>query len=400
MVTALYELDSKQPLDFYLRSLCRIWRLCPSPILLFTSKDLLSLLDEMPAHPTAKRSKRVLPREQWKAWEALGANASATGDALHYQAKLFAKHIKQNISRDLIAIWQQKRFFVQRAIEENPFQTPWFVWLDAGSARNVQMADMLAGFPDVDRLESTACDKVMVQMLESFELHHGKRTPFGSLPGLMGLQRKCSNAIGASIIAGTAHAWLCFINDCQRELDKLVQAWRPYLNHPENAPPNLPLYASDEHLMYQVFFEVPGSMHLIPTLPLELLGDFRLQARWWGFLPLFSTHCPPAALAAVHPIHFRSPEGYFLCKATWGHGKRRACVKALMQASWHRSKPLAVFACNASFEPHPSATNFQVHIQFQEKKTLELSWLTDTGTIIVTSYEEGRTVLPWTSCPD
>jgi hypothetical protein len=66
---------------------------------------------------------------------------------------------------ELYAIWFEKKEFVRRVIERNPFQSETFVWCDAGICRTPSWVQELRGFPQEDRIPR---GKMLVLQIQEF----------------------------------------------------------------------------------------------------------------------------------------------------------------------------------------------------------------------------------------
>ena len=73
-------------------------------------------------------------------------------------------------SEQLYKVWNEKIFFVKRAIEENIFNTEYFIWTDIGSFRESDRVNELRGaFPCVDKLPK---DKLTFRQICKFQESH------------------------------------------------------------------------------------------------------------------------------------------------------------------------------------------------------------------------------------
>ena len=149
LVTAYYPIKSKFSTARYMEWAATILRI-QSPIVLFTDESMVhSILEkrgERPIHIIA------LPFEQLETWD-------------RYQTHWKEQHRmdpEQHIhTPELYTIWAEKAFFVEKAIQLNPFQTEFFFWCDIGAFRDPHISQtILDTFPTTQYLEP---DRILFQ---------------------------------------------------------------------------------------------------------------------------------------------------------------------------------------------------------------------------------------------
>jgi hypothetical protein len=113
-----------------------------APMVLFTDAEMentiRSLREDRPLHLI------ILPFEEMTTWSL-------------YKDQWIIQHQKdpeQHIhTPELYSVWAEKAFFVERAIQTNPFQTDFFFWCDMGAFRNPQIDPLiLQTFPTITYL--------------------------------------------------------------------------------------------------------------------------------------------------------------------------------------------------------------------------------------------------------
>lgn len=155
VVTAFYPIKSKFPTETYL-NWGKTFLSLDSPIVLFTESSLIHLFKllrgDKPIHIFA------LPFMELDTWKL-------------YQDKWISHHTKdpeKNIhTPELYAIWAQKAFFVERAINMNPFKTDYFFWCDFGAFRDPNInKNILESFPTTKYLSK---NKILLQAIEDLK---------------------------------------------------------------------------------------------------------------------------------------------------------------------------------------------------------------------------------------
>ena len=157
LITAYYNINSKQPTDFYLKNANNFLSTVETPIVLFTSSEYVKTFKEMRKNFPIIIIER--PFEDLYAWT-------------HYKNKWIEdnkndpeKYIGH--SPELYAIWSQKIFFVDEIIDKNPFKTEFFFWCDIGAFREPKHLPLLRKFPQ--RTEYFLEDKIIFSSVERLD---------------------------------------------------------------------------------------------------------------------------------------------------------------------------------------------------------------------------------------
>jgi hypothetical protein len=135
LVTAFFSIPSKRSEETYLAWATHFLTL-DAPIVLFTEERFVNTFRSMrdpqkPLHILTKSFEEldtwVLYEEEWKAHKNMDHEAYHTPE--------------------LYALWAQKPFFVEEAINTNPFQTEFFYWCDMGAFRSPLPPPIRTSFP-------------------------------------------------------------------------------------------------------------------------------------------------------------------------------------------------------------------------------------------------------------
>ncbi len=161
VVTAYYEMKSKHTPTKYREWISRFLRTLTCPIVFFTDAETLPFLESCP-RVSRQVEFIVLPRSQWKAND-LSRFPARTWEAQHMIDPERAIH-----SVELYKVWYEKKEFVLRAMERNPFSSTKFVWTDAGIMRNAEFEELLRGrYPYPSRIPT---DRMMILNYAPFTL--------------------------------------------------------------------------------------------------------------------------------------------------------------------------------------------------------------------------------------
>ncbi|OQV14891.1 hypothetical protein BV898_10923 [Hypsibius exemplaris] len=80
---------------------------------------------------------------------------------------------KENHSPELYALWNEKVHLLMEAINDNPFDSDYFLWTDIGSFRNKEQAKNLSSFPDTHTTAALlGMDKVFFLQIGKFHQGH------------------------------------------------------------------------------------------------------------------------------------------------------------------------------------------------------------------------------------
>jgi hypothetical protein len=153
LVTAYYDIKSKFPKDHYVSWMTTFLKI-KAPIVLFTEEHMVStiqaLREDRPIHII------VMPFEELDAWKLYKDKWIAQSD-MDPESSVH--------SPELYAVWAQKAFFVERAINHNPYHTDYFFWCDIGAFRKKSIHPIiLNSFPSITYLDS---DRIILSSVEN-----------------------------------------------------------------------------------------------------------------------------------------------------------------------------------------------------------------------------------------
>ncbi|OQV14890.1 hypothetical protein BV898_10922 [Hypsibius exemplaris] len=75
-------------------------------------------------------------------------------------------------SPELYAMWNEKVHMLLEAINDNPFDSDYFLWTDIGSFRNKEQAKKLSSFPDTHTASLLGTDRVFFLQVGDFREDH------------------------------------------------------------------------------------------------------------------------------------------------------------------------------------------------------------------------------------
>lgn len=161
IVSSYYKIPSKKNHEFYISPVKRFLGHIQTPIVFFTTEDLV---EELQSYRSGLPITFViLPLDEFVAFQRYGKQ---------FWINQCAMDVEKYHTPELCALWYEKRFFVKRAIEKNPFQSNYFIWCDAGCARKDDWIPYLKTFGQNTRTFS----QTHLQFQQIYPMH----TSFGT----------------------------------------------------------------------------------------------------------------------------------------------------------------------------------------------------------------------------
>ncbi len=196
VVSAYYEMKSKYPASDYRGWIRTFLEEFPCYLVFFTEEHLLPFLQEARKAHADRTRFIVLPRTEWRATTAFPSDFWEKQAALDPERAIH--------SPDLYKVWYEKKEFVRRAIELNPFGHTDFVWTDAGTFRNPGLVAAISKrYPVASR---TPTDRILLFNNTPFQPSDDRVHEFPK-----GVRIQFPNdkpRIHGAFLAGPATAWL------------------------------------------------------------------------------------------------------------------------------------------------------------------------------------------------
>jgi len=257
VVSAYYPIPSKFKIDVYIKWMVQFWPKTQCPLVFFTEPSIVPQIEEL----LKGRGKTLVvgvPFRELAAFTKLSPMVWGHTQGLDPERE---KH-----SPELYAVWYEKKEFVLRAIEMNPFGSDRFVWCDAGIGRNPEWLDKMQAFP---AREIVPCGKMLVLQIAPFKDGdeipdaHGIRGNFGERV-----------TVGGGILASDVAGWKSWSKAYDAMLMRYYLAER--------------FIGKDQTIMASMILENPELAMVIKTP--EVLNSIQK----WFYLLLF--------LAGVHVV--------------------------------------------------------------------------------------------------
>lgn len=195
VVTGYYPIKSKFPPETYLQWITSFWSKLQCPLIFFVDPQLAAPLQKALVTRPGPLVVYPLPFSDLTAFQAL--SPEVWQDALQKDPEV-PKGTPH--SAELYAIWYEKKEFVRRAIEMNPFGSETFVWCDAGICRNPSWIPYLAArFPLEKQVPR---GKMLVLLIDEFQ-----PTDVGRYADGIRGSFEHRNTVGGGILASDRAGW-------------------------------------------------------------------------------------------------------------------------------------------------------------------------------------------------
>jgi glycosyltransferase involved in cell wall biosynthesis len=137
VVTAYYPVQSKHRAEQYLQWITQFWPNVPCRLVLYTEPELVPVLE------------KILSSRKYTLVVGCPLRSLKAFTTLSYKAWVETRRLDKETghSPELYGLWYEKKEFVRRTIETNPFSSDRFVWCDAGIGRYPEWIPRLQRFP-------------------------------------------------------------------------------------------------------------------------------------------------------------------------------------------------------------------------------------------------------------
>lgn len=232
VVSSYYPIRSKFPAERYLQWIFDFWPKLSCPLIFFIDPQLEPAFREAFAARPGPTLLLPLPFRDLKAFQTL-----------HPAVWMITHQVdpeKGIHSPELYALWYEKKEFVQRAIDLNPFQSEFFVWCDAGICRYPNWIPHLANtFPKVGRIPR---GKLLLLQLNPFQEGDTGNTQFGT-----------RETVGGGILAADRDGWKAWSAAYDRQLLQMYLTGR--------------FIGKDQNIMAACCCESPELVSYVPAPP-------------------------------------------------------------------------------------------------------------------------------------
>ena len=202
VVSAYYKFSSKFDDQTY-RSWIQNLLSLPFYLVFFTDEASIDYIQSCREHYKDKTRLIILSKDEWT------ATSQFKTDFWENQRVLDPEQHQHNHTADLYKIWYEKKEFVRRAIELNPFDHDDFVWTDAGIVREPME---LQNYPQATKIPT---DRLLLLNVAPFE--EGDQKQIAGIPGRFAKK----NRIGGGILAGSRSVW----SDFSKQYDSMVELY-------------------------------------------------------------------------------------------------------------------------------------------------------------------------------
>jgi hypothetical protein len=243
VVSAYYQVPSKNPSTAYLQWMEPFFRNSTFPLVLFTEPQYIALFSEWREHCKEKTIFICLPFQELTSIKRWGA---------HMWMEQKQKDTEENHTPQLYCLWYEKKEFVRRAIEMEAFGAEKFVWCDAGILRYPEWHPFIHLFPQAERIES---GKMTLLQIADFMESDTEETDFGM-----------RNHVGGGIQAADRETWLWWCDEYDAMMNTYIASNR--------------FVGKDQHLMASCYLRWKERVVLVRPP-----SGFHPIAMWFWLLP-------------------------------------------------------------------------------------------------------------------
>jgi len=197
VVSAFYPMKSKHALDNYKKWIRMLLENLDAPLVFFTEETFAKFIVETRSRFSEKTKVIILPRDEWVANKKFSQSI--------WDAQYEIDPEKNIHSAELYKVWYEKKEFVMRAIEMNPFGSTDFLWCDAGIVRYDWIIPLMKNFPVADRIPT---DRIMISNVWPFTRSDEAAVKINGETFVGGASGK--PRVGTNVIAASANLWIKF----------------------------------------------------------------------------------------------------------------------------------------------------------------------------------------------
>jgi len=236
VVSAYYPIKSKFTTDKYVKWIMDFWPKTRHPLVFFTDPAIAELFQNVFKDRAGPTKVIGLPFKQLTAFQKLSPSLWLDMHRIDPEMNIH--------SPELYAIWYEKKEFVLRAIELNPFGSEHFIWCDAGICRYPEWVGHLQKFPS---REMVPREKMLLLRINPFSSAGPDEN------GIWGDFEKVAT-VGGGILATGIQGWRQWSKRYDEMFMRYVLADR--------------FAGKDQNIMASMVLEKPDSVILIDPSPI------------------------------------------------------------------------------------------------------------------------------------
>lgn len=183
IVSSYYPMKSKHSIEEYKEWINNLFGNVPFNLIFFTNKEYTPFIKDI--------------RKNFSNTKVLTLEFEELEVFKKYPLQFWKKqkHLdhEENHTPELYAMWYEKKEFVKKAIELNPFDSEYFIWTDAGICRDKNWIPHLKNYPKSNLIPK---NKILINKIKDFsdkDMYYD-------------FQYTTEN-VGAGILAGNKEAW-------------------------------------------------------------------------------------------------------------------------------------------------------------------------------------------------
>lgn len=210
VVCAFYIMKGKHSLDLYKERIRYFLEGCPCKMIFYTEEAMVPFIRECRRVYEDITDVLVVDKSNWLANKNF---KQVDWDTLQIRDINASSH-----STDYYKFLYEKKEFMKRAMEHNPFGHTDFIWVNPTICKDQSIMQLIHSFPQSSRIVT---DKIMMLNSSPFEFTDEKAKLYAGVP-ILGA--RAAGRISSAIIAGSKEQWLHYCDIYDASVKKFQKA--------------------------------------------------------------------------------------------------------------------------------------------------------------------------------
>jgi hypothetical protein len=211
VVSAYYKMQSKCGHDVYMKWINNYMHLKCNMVFYTDEETVTDLRESVQSSGKSNIIFKIVPKTDWVAYHKYGK------DFWDHQKSIDTDNTPSGPmhSPDLYCVWYEKKHFVLRTIDENPYNSTYFIWCDAGAVRDIAWLSNIDTFGCSTENKNMPKDKIVLLNIKPYsEYDMAYFNDTGVMPSNKDL-------IGGGIQGAYRHIWPLWSDLYDKKLDEM-----------------------------------------------------------------------------------------------------------------------------------------------------------------------------------
>jgi hypothetical protein len=280
IVTAFYPLQkSKHSIQEYASWIHNFITNITSPIILFTEEPFCSLVQQMRDEAGLSSTLQIIQ----KPFDEVKFSSPEWIDI--WTKQLLIDKWAHVHGQELFRVWANKPFFVEEAIQRNPFQSEIFVWCDVGCWRDPTVAKICGpGWPAAHKITPKQMHIITVNSMRSFLQQVASKDSWTHEEVVRDINVRDQALVGGTILLGDKEAWSQWIPAFEASLHYYIQN-NLFAGDDQAVISSTILWLRARHPnVAPILYDAPNQNHFF------VLDGVHMGDLWFAFQEHFSKH--------------------------------------------------------------------------------------------------------------